>query len=70
MEKKKTIKINFKYFGARIYAGNNFFTMLLKKKYHVVISDNPDYMFYSVYPEVKSAAGLCRGEERDFVEEF
>ncbi|MCK5149958.1 hypothetical protein KAJ87_03475 [Candidatus Pacearchaeota archaeon] len=60
MEKKKTIKINFKYFGERIYPENNFFTKLLRKKYNVVISDNPDYMFYSIYPEVKKTKDLSK----------
>ena len=56
--KKKTIKINFKYFGALFNPEDNFFTDILKKIYNVEINDNPDYVFYSVYPEV-------RGETKD-----
>jgi len=58
--KKKTIKIGFKYFGPGFDSQDNFFINLLRKKYKVIISDNPDYMFYSVYPEVKKAKDLSR----------
>ncbi len=51
--KKKTIKINFKYFWDNFDKKDNFFTYTLKKIYRVEISDNPDYLFYSVYPERK-----------------
>lgn len=51
--KKKKIKINFKYFWEGFDPNNNFFTNILKKKYDVIISDNPDYLFYSVYPEIQ-----------------
>jgi len=51
--KKKTIKINFKYFGALFNPEDNFFTNILKKMYNVEISQDPDYVFYSVYPEVR-----------------
>jgi alpha(1,3/1,4) fucosyltransferase len=50
--KKKTIKINFKYFWDGFDPEHNFFTNILKKEYHVVISENPDYLFYSVYPKI------------------
>ena len=46
---KKTIKINFKFFWPGFDPEDNFFTYFLRKKYHVIISDNPDYLFYSVY---------------------
>lgn len=49
MKKKKTIKINFKFFWPGFDSENNFFSNILRKKYNVVISDNPDYLFYSVY---------------------
>ena len=49
--KKKTIKINFKYFWKNFNQKDNFLTNLLRKKYNVEISDKPDYLFYSVYPE-------------------
>ena len=47
--KKKTIKINFKDFWEDLNPENNFIINLLRKKYDVVISDKPDYLFYSVY---------------------
>jgi hypothetical protein len=50
--KKKTIRINFRYFWGGFDPENNFLTNILKKEYNVIISENPDYMFYSVYPEV------------------
>lgn len=50
---KKTIKVNFKYFWEGFNPENNFFTNLLRKNYNVIISDQPDYLFYSVYPEKK-----------------
>ncbi len=48
---KKEIKINFRYFDPNFNSEDNLFTDLLRRRYHVVISDNPDYVFYSVYPE-------------------
>jgi len=50
--KKKTIKINFKYFYEGFNQEKNIFTDILRKKYNVVISEYPDYMFYSVYQNV------------------
>jgi hypothetical protein len=50
---KKTIRINFKYFGAGFNKENSFFTNSLKKLYNVEISEKPDYLFYGVYPDVK-----------------
>jgi len=50
--KKKTIKINFKYFFEGFDPEDNFFTNLLRKNYNVIISDNPDYLFYSVYEKI------------------
>jgi hypothetical protein len=58
--KKKTIKVNFKYFWENFNPENNFFTNLLRKNYNVVISANPDYMFYSVFPEIKEARDLSK----------
>jgi len=52
--KKKTIKINFKYLYEGFNPKDNFFTNILKKQYNVVISENPDYLFYSVYSEIKN----------------
>lgn len=55
--KKETIKINFKHFWGGFDPENNFFTNLLRKNYHILISETPDYLFYSVFPE--------GGESRD-----
>lgn len=46
--KKKTIKINFKFFGP-FDPEDNFFTYFLRKRYNVIISDRPDYVFYATY---------------------
>jgi len=46
---KKTIKINFKFFGPGFDTEDNFFTNFLRKKYDVIIDENPDFLFYSVY---------------------
>lgn len=46
MEKKK-IKIGFCGFWSSFNPENNEFTNILKNKYDVVISDNPDYLFVS-----------------------
>lgn len=51
---KKSIKINFRYFWGYFNPYDNFFTKLLKKDYNVIISDNPDYVFFSVYGEGRS----------------
>ena len=51
--KNKTIRINFKYFGPGFNPNDNFFINSLRKLYNVEISENPDYLFYGVYPEVK-----------------
>lgn len=48
---KKTIKIDFKNFFESFDKEDNFITNYLRPSYEVVISDKPDYMFYSVYAE-------------------
>ena len=63
--KKKTIKINFKNFWEGFDPKNNFFTNLLRKKYKVEISDKPDYLFYSVYPETSPRKDLSK--KGDFI---
>jgi len=60
---KKTIKINFRYFWGKFNPEDNFFTNLLKKNYHVVISDKPDFLFYSVFPEIKGKEDLSQKGE-------
>jgi hypothetical protein len=59
-KKKKSIKINFKYFWEDFDPENNFYTNLLRKEYNVIISDNPDYLFYSIYSEVKEKKDLSK----------
>jgi len=46
---KKEIKINFLRQGGQFDKENNFFTNLLGKRYNVVLSDKPDYVFFSAY---------------------
>jgi len=47
--KKPQIKINFLYYGTPFDIKKNFFVNLLKKKYNVIISNEPDFVFFSVY---------------------
>jgi len=65
---KKTIKINFKYFWENFDQKNNFLTNLLRKKYNVEISDKPDYLFYSVYPETSPKKDLSK--KGDFIRDI
>ncbi len=65
---KKQIKINFKFFGEGFDAKDNFFTNLLKKQYEVKISDDPDFLFYSVYPELKGVSDLSK--KGDFIKKI
>lgn len=44
----KTIKIKFSGMGGKFDEENNFFVRTLKKRYNVVLSNNPDYLIYSV----------------------
>lgn len=48
---KPTIKINYLYYGTPFNLEDDFFYKILKKKYNIVISDKPDYVFFSVYKE-------------------
>ena len=47
--KHKKIKIKFVGFWPDFNQKDNFLTKKLEKFYDVVISDNPDYLFYSVF---------------------
>jgi alpha(1,3/1,4) fucosyltransferase len=50
--KKKTIRIDFRYFWQGFNKKNNFFLKILKKKYNVVIDEkNPEAVFFSVFGE-------------------
>ena len=48
MEKKK-IKINYVGFWSDLDKEDNFFTNMLKERYEVEVSDNPDFLFVSVF---------------------
>ena len=45
----KKIKINYYDFWSTMNPENHYFTKLLRTKYDVEISDNPDYIFYTVF---------------------
>lgn len=49
--KKPEIKINFLYYETPFDINKNFCFKFLKRKYKVVISNKPDYVFFSVYKE-------------------
>ena len=66
--KKKTIKINFKYFHEGFNPKNNFFTNLLRKQYNVIISEKPDYLFYSICPETNAVKNLSK--KGDFIKKI
>jgi len=65
---KKKIKIYFKYFWKDFDQENNLFTNLLRKNYEVIISTNPDYLFYSVFPEIEEKENLSR--KGDFIKKI
>jgi len=65
---KKIIKVNFRNFWGSFNPENNFFTNLLRKNYNVVISENPEYMFYSVFPEAKETKDLSK--KGDFIKKI
>lgn len=48
---KPKIKVNFLYYENPFDINKNFIFKLLQKNYDVIISDNPDYVFFSVYKE-------------------
>lgn len=45
----KTIKINFVDFWSKFDKNNNTIINILKERYNVIISDDPDFLFYSVF---------------------
>ena len=45
----KTIKIKFTGFWKNFNANDNFILDILKKNYEVVLSETPEYLFYSVF---------------------
>ncbi|MAG01708.1 hypothetical protein CMI42_00045 [Candidatus Pacearchaeota archaeon] len=71
MKKKKTIKINFKYFGGYFDPNDNLFTNLLKKDYNVIIDrEQPDYVFYSVYDGKRPIESKTFGKSGRKIEEY
>jgi hypothetical protein len=46
---KKKIKIDFSDFWGGFDKTNNYFYNLLKEEFDVIITDNPDYLFFSVF---------------------
>jgi len=56
---KKTIKINFCSFGIRFNIEDNFIINALKKRYDIVISEQPDFLFYSVFDEDSTPYENC-----------
>lgn len=46
---KRNIKINFSSFWSDFNIENNFITEILKKHFDITITENPDFLFYSVY---------------------
>lgn len=65
MKKKKIIKVNFKDFWENFDPEDNFIINLLRKKYNVIISNDPDYVFYSVYQRTKKVGDLSK--KGDFI---
>lgn len=45
----KTIKIKFSGFWGKFDENNNFIINILRKHYNVILSDRPEYLFYSVF---------------------
>lgn len=43
----ETIKINFGFFWKGFDNSNNYFTRLLSKRYNIIISENPDFYFFT-----------------------
>lgn len=48
---KKTIKIKFTGMGALMDEKKNYFTNILEKYYNLEYSDDPDYLFYSIFSQ-------------------
>ena len=72
MKKKKTIKVDFRYYWWHFNPENNILMNLLRKDYNVIIDkENPDYVFFSVYDQKrpvnsKTFGGIGRTIEKHF----
>ena len=66
-KKKKTIKINFKYVWWYFNPLDNLFTNLLRKDYNVIISDKPDYVFFSLFDGKKPSQSKYLGSIAGFI---
>jgi len=60
---KRIIKINFKNFWEGFDPEDNLFTNALKEKYDIFISDKPDFLFCSIYPEQTGHKDVTRKGE-------
>ena len=56
---KKKIKINFISFWGGFSPYDNYFTNLLKENFEVEISNNPDYLFYSIFGDQHRYVNNC-----------
>ena len=71
MKKKKTIKIDFRYYWWHFNPENNLFTNLLKKDYNVIIDkENPDYVFFSTYDGKRPIQSKTYGSLGKKIESF
>jgi len=64
-ERMKTIKIDFKNFFEGFNKENNYFTDTLRETYDVIISNEPDFMFCSVYAPAKNVRDVS--SKGDFI---
>ena len=62
---KQTIKINFQNFFENFDKENNYFTDTLRESYNVIISDEPQIMFCSVYAPAKKVRDVS--SKGDFI---
>jgi len=56
----KTIKIDFCGFWQGFDRCNNYFTQLLSKYYHVVVCEDPDFLFYSTVTDDHKKYNCCK----------
>ena len=56
---KKKIKINFISFWSGFSPYDNYFTNILKEDFNVEISNNPDYLFYSIFGDQHRYVNNC-----------
>tara|TARA_Y100000310_G_scaffold167546_2_gene167411 strand:+ start:51288 stop:52427 length:1140 start_codon:yes stop_codon:yes gene_type:complete len=70
-KKKKTIKIDFRYYWWHFNPENNIFINLLKKDYNVILDEkNPDYVFFSTYDGKRPIQSKTYGKIGKQIENF